>query len=126
MSRSKDYQRNYVKAYARDMRIKALRIVANGKAICCVSCGYQDIRALHIDHVLSDGTAHRERRGPASINLDIVRGTNTAQLQILCANCNWIKRHTNKEATGRPRINDDSQISMLDEWPEDDLYPQEE
>jgi len=47
----------------------------------CVRCGFSDIRALQIDHIKN-------------------------KYQLLCANCNWIKRYEDKEKRelgGAPR-----------------------
>ena len=122
----RNYQRKYLKAYMRESRVKALRILAKGETVCCVKCGYQDVRALQIDHVNGGGRAHYKTYSPQSLYLAIIRGENQVPLQILCANCNWIKRFENNEMPGRPRVKEETQISMLDEWPEDNLIPLEE
>ena len=76
----------------------------------CVRCGFLDIRALQIDHVNGGGTNERRIAGTtrtqthSSNNLyyyykyvleKIQNGSKDYQL--LCANCNWIKRWENKE-----------------------------
>ena len=59
----------------------------------CVRCGFSDTRALQIDHVQGDG--FRERRA-ASIDFYLKVLTSLQhgeqRYQVLCANCNWIKR----------------------------------
>lgn len=65
--------------------------------IVCATCGFDDFRALQIDHINGDGAKQkRELRG---INLYTwLRQQNYPKgYQVLCANCNWIKRHKNNE-----------------------------
>lgn len=107
--------REYYKAYMRDIRLKALRRVANGGPVHCIRCGFSDIRALQIDHVLGDGTKHRKTQNNASFYIDLARGRCTQDVQILCANCNWIKRNENGEVTGRPRLFEDRTILPFEE-----------
>ena len=57
----------------------------------CANCGFDDPRALQIDHVNGGGCA--EIRGPGGkygMYLRILAGE--AGYKVLCANCNWIKR----------------------------------
>jgi len=66
----------------------------------CVKCGFADMRALCFDHI--NGGGHREylkykaatfyRHYLADIQLA------KANLQVLCANCNSIKRSINRES----------------------------
>lgn len=65
----------------------------------CCRCGFSDLRALQIDHV--NGGGHRARSGLnyRTAMYDLVRalraGQPTPDYQLLCANCNWIKRYEN-------------------------------
>lgn len=62
----------------------------------CKKCGYSDVRALHIDHVNGDGKKERNMR--KSLNRKIVLGlVDISRYQLLCANCNWIKKVENNE-----------------------------
>lgn len=67
----------------------------------CIKCGFSDVRALQLDHI--DGGGNKDRltapRGNDRFRsmLRDPEGTQT-KFQILCANCNWIKRVENKEA----------------------------
>lgn len=58
----------------------------------CFRCGYTDKRALQIDHVLGGGTKEREVFKSTTSYLKKVLADETGSYQILCANCNWIKR----------------------------------
>lgn len=66
----------------------------------CVMCNNYDFRVLQFDH--KKGSGRKEARSFKSgfnmakyyyKNLDIAKD----RLQLLCANCNWIKRSENKE-----------------------------
>jgi hypothetical protein len=68
----------------------------------CVHCGFSDARALQVDHVNGGGYAERRSNnfcGSASILLRLVK-KNPERYQLLCANCNWIKRAENHEVGG--------------------------
>lgn len=61
----------------------------------CVKCGYRDPRALQIDHI-NGKSNNKEERTYNKYYLDHPDETNK-KFQVLCANCNWIKRYENKE-----------------------------
>ena len=67
----------------------------------CVKCPYNDSRALQIDHIQGDARLDRIRFGNIGWKMYryYLEHTDEAKqkLQILCANCKWIKRHENKE-----------------------------
>ena len=66
----------------------------------CTRCGFDDIRALQIDHKLGDGAEDRSRfKNIQYMYSHYLENFNEAQhrLQILCANCNWIKKEENDE-----------------------------
>jgi hypothetical protein len=68
----------------------------------CVQCGFADVRALHIDHVDSGGQQQELRRGwggGMSYYYRVLKDE-TGKYQLLCANCNAIKRSENNEARG--------------------------
>lgn len=83
------------------MQVKAAVYELLGKS--CVRCGFSDIRALQIDHINGGGSKERKRTYGRMIYLYILAHPDESinELQILCANCNWIKRHENNENTGR-------------------------
>jgi RNase P subunit RPR2 len=79
----------------------------------CAKCGFSDPRALQIDHI--NGGGHEKRmEGQYWFILyrDVLADVNRERYQLLCANCNWIKRferrehnqHSRKESlSGHPR-----------------------
>ena len=60
----------------------------------CLTCGFTDVRALQIDHVNNDGSLERKKfgRGGTRTFLRIVLKDTEGRYQLLCANCNFIKR----------------------------------
>lgn len=78
--------------WARRWRVAALRKLGAK----CVKCGFADFRALQVDHV--NGGGHAERTLRKSIYRGIAVGLDKiGRYQLLCANCNWIKRFENNE-----------------------------
>ena len=62
----------------------------------CCRCGFSDHRALQIDHI--NGGGHKDRKSMCErAFLAKVLTAPSGEFQILCANCNWIKRLQNQE-----------------------------
>lgn len=73
----------------------------------CKRCGFSDTRALQIDHINGGGTKeHKAMTWYTFRNylLNLPESELFKNYQILCANCNWIKRHEEKEIGSRPTI----------------------
>ena len=88
------------KGYRKKRRKKVLTFFG-GK---CAHCGYKDWRALQIDHINGGGCREKKRMGGESIfytyiyNLILSDPRRVkAKYQLLCSNCNWIKRYENDE-----------------------------
>ena len=63
----------------------------------CNYCGFSDYRALQVDHVNGGGVKEQNRIGHSGILRKIRDLEDCGEYQLLCANCNWIKRHTRGE-----------------------------
>ena len=67
----------------------------------CIKCGFSDTRALQVDHINGGGSRERTEKGSrAGNNYYILKEIMCGKLgkyQLLCANCNWIKRSENNE-----------------------------
>ena len=64
----------------------------------CVHCDYDiDQRALQIDHVHGGGTKERKKLGSTAALYRKVLADTEGNYQLLCANCNQIKKHENEE-----------------------------
>lgn len=66
----------------------------------CEKCGITDKRVLQIDHIKGDG--EKERRGKNRISSNkfckkVLSTPKGKEYQLLCANCNWIKKYENEE-----------------------------
>ena len=67
--------------------------------------GCTDKRCLQIDHRLGDGAVDRKSGSQGSNSfLRRVLMDETNRYQLLCANCNWIKRKVNGEDNARNNI----------------------
>lgn len=96
------YEKNweYDQKYNRDRREKQrkelLQEVGNGQ---CAKCGFNDWRALHVDHINGGGRKEYLENKALKSALGYLKHIrlNREKYQILCANCNFIKRHENQE-----------------------------
>jgi hypothetical protein len=72
-----------------------------GGDIKCAKCPYDDIRALSIDHINGDGKDHFDEKGRKLSGEKLYRWLKRNNFpigfQILCMNCQFIKRYENKE-----------------------------
>lgn len=86
--------------YLRKIRVAAL-VALGGK---CVLCGITDFRCLQIDHINAGGSKERKEKGfSKQFHKHVVASflNKEERYQLLCANCNWIKRFDQNEAKGR-------------------------
>ena len=92
----KKYQKTYQKQYLRNLR-KATIEALGGK---CIKCGFSDTRALQIDHINGGGSKERKNKTFKGIfHRNVIKSflIQENKYQLLCANCNWIKRYDNNE-----------------------------
>ena len=82
-----------------ELKGQCLKHYGNDK-IACVLCGFDDMRALSIDHIQGNGAEHRRlinnRRG-APFYRWLKNNGYPDGYQTLCMNCQYIKRYTNGE-----------------------------
>ena len=82
--------------YQKNIRNKLFNMVGKN----CVHCGFLDKRALQIDHINGGGWSEYKQQGNINKMYKFyIQNPELAKkrLQILCANCNWIKRYENNE-----------------------------
>jgi len=81
----------------KEIRKKLFQLLGND----CVRCGFSDIRALQLDRKNGHGYDDRKKfklSGTLLYQFYLKNpGLAKEKLQILCANCNWIKRDENNE-----------------------------
>lgn len=78
----------YSREYVAKQRREALKLLGG----VCTRCGLSDVRVLQVDHVYSDGPVDR-RLGYIGTKLYKRIAKFPTEYQLLCANCNWIKRY---------------------------------
>lgn len=85
----------------RKWKLKAIEALG-GK---CVHCGFTNWRALQIDHVNSQLSNQEKKRimGRVTYYKKIIEEVQSGEYQLLCANCNWIKRYEQGESGGKHR-----------------------
>lgn len=89
-------KKKYDENYKQNARNAALEAFGNK----CNKCGFADKRALQIDHVSGNGNKERkETINVATFYRNVLKSflDNENKYQLLCANCNWIKRYENNE-----------------------------
>ena len=67
----------------------------------CAHCGIDDMRVLQFDHKTACGNTSARRLRTDSVELLGKLLSDQDEYQLLCANCNWIKRCENSETTRR-------------------------
>ena len=80
-------------------RARAAMLAAMGGK--CARCGFADERALQVDHVHGSGLRELKGRsgGPHTYYTKVLASVlaDEGKYQLLCANCNWIKRAERRE-----------------------------
>jgi hypothetical protein len=82
-----------------NMKLSILSYYSNG-TVRCSSCGTTDIRTLSIDHINGGGTKHIKELHKMSKNFYnwLIENNYPPGYQVLCMNCQWVKRHENNES----------------------------
>lgn len=94
--RHRDKLLEQVNAHARRRRSAlkaALYKKLGGK---CKRCGITDVRVLCVDHVNGGGWQERKESTYTTLYTRMLADT-TGKYQLLCHNCNWIKRYERQE-----------------------------
>ncbi len=89
-------------SYLSGARYKARQAVLDKFGRVCNKCGFTDERALQIDHVHGGGRAERNGKRQTTTVMAFLRrvlADRDGEFQLLCANCNWIKRDENNEVS---------------------------
>jgi len=86
-------KKEYYYQYSQKIKKEVFSHYSKGKPKCAI-CGFSDMRALNLDHINNDG--YLERKNPKFKGQKIYRlirkNGYPKHYQILCANCNLIKR----------------------------------
>ena len=71
---------------------------SNG-SMSCAKCGFENATALTIDHINGNGAEHR-RNITGNFYQWLIKNDYPDGFQVLCMNCQWIKRIENGEGLG--------------------------
>jgi hypothetical protein len=78
------------------LKLKIVGHYSNG-TMACNRCKFADIRALSIDHINGDGAKHRREVPGLQLYGWLETNNFPDGFQVLCMNCQFIKRHENNE-----------------------------
>ena len=99
----KNYSKNQIKLreYQKELRKinkeKVIKHYSNNTMKCC-HCGNSDLRVLSIDHINGNGYEHRKKVHSGSPFYQwIIQNDYPKGFQVLCMNCQFIKRYENGE-----------------------------
>lgn len=96
----------YSVSYRLENKIKVLKAYSKDPTRPgCVICGFDDFRALQIDHIDGGGSKHYKELGGKDLYVWLRQQEYPHGFQVLCANCNWIKRFTNNEMSRDGKVN---------------------
>jgi hypothetical protein len=89
------HQREKANAKRRERRAEIISHLG-GK---CIRCGFNDSRALQVDHVNGGGRQEYVHGGYNTNSVKYLKKIMASpdEYQLLCANCNWIKREEEHE-----------------------------
>lgn len=135
-ARQKEYRRThrkqtmqYVEAYRRlhegcrkaeakrhRNRMKRTVFAAYSPTLTCENCGFADLRALTIDHVRGDGWKFRHEHHRSGLSMWVWLKLNNYPpgFQVLCMNCQFIKREENGEHGKRQAA--PTQLANTNSW----------
>ena len=105
-ARWREKNRERLREDARQHKLKAKKIILERYGKSCVKCGFDDIRALHLDHIENNGAEERKSLGGQKFSgsnfyLYLIKQGLPDGYQTLCANCNFIKQwDLNKRSQG--------------------------
>ncbi len=89
---TKEYNTKYQRERRQQFKVKVFEMLGRK----CSRCGFDDWRALQIDHIAGGGHQQRKSQSSTAYMKDVLHH-GTDKYQILCANCNQIKRHEQGE-----------------------------
>lgn len=95
----KDDRKREIGDWYRRTRATVLELLGNE----CLNCGFKDSRALQIDHV-NGGGVQDKKKITRSYHVVVIESIMKKEnkYQLLCANCNWIKRYEKGEVRRGP------------------------
>lgn len=92
-------QRSHNREYMLKRKTAVFKHYSHG-SFCCAQCGFSDIRALSVDHIEGGGRQHRREINQPIYHWLFKNGFPEGY-QILCMNCQFIKRTENNECSNK-------------------------
>jgi len=80
------------RAQSRAAKKKLKEAVLDVYGRTCSACGFSDVRALTLDHVLNNGAEERASVGERGVYRRALKPEFRLEYQTLCMNCQFIKR----------------------------------
>ena len=105
----KKYRRTYSQKYR---FLKRLELI-DGLGGACVWCGIKDMRVLQLDKITGGhGKLRQTYSSTMQLYYSLLKNMEQTrkEWQILCANCNWIKRWRNNENPYQQPLNKENTI----------------
>ena len=96
LKKNKEISNKKYREYRARIRREVLIFVGGEMGLKCKRCNFDDIRALQIDHVNGGGRQEIRKFRDNSRYIKHIK-KNPENYQLLCANCNWIKKVENNE-----------------------------
>jgi hypothetical protein len=97
------YSRPYIRQRYNDKNLEIKLTLFNILGGICKHCGFSDHRALQLDHINGNGAKSRRENGLHKNRIQYYKFLinnpeyTLNEIQLLCANCNWVKRYDNNE-----------------------------
>jgi len=85
---NRDHRKQQQNARRAKLREQAFDVLGR----TCVRCGFSDVRALQFDHINGGGGKERRELNDTHRYYKSIIEAGATKFQVLCANCNWIKR----------------------------------
>ena len=105
-ARYREKNRAKINAYHSLERLKVKQTILGRYGSECVLCGFNDMRALQLDHLNDNGSEERKALGSQKFSgvkfyRYLIKQGLPDGYQILCANCNNIKQWDKNKAVSR-------------------------
>jgi hypothetical protein len=100
---NRDRMLDQQRSHRQEVKAEVFKHYSQGQVVCAM-CGESRSACLSIDHINGGGTQHLRKVGSGSAFYWWLRKHNYPEgFQVLCMNCQYVKRVMNNEAKGRAR-----------------------